>query len=259
VRADDLFVTVAAHAGPYVERELQRHIVFDQVEVLPLPKTLGGITVIGAAPLLATLGWDAPAAGAFVEVAFGDARLLLHPEAAAPAGSVTIHALRRQLPELIGTLLAAGGRALTTAAFDALRIGAGVPLAPLDAGAGVLPQEAGLESLVSYRKGCYLGQEIMARIEARGRLRRSLAGVRLEPPPGRVAESVSAPPAGTELTAQGRTVGRLGSAVDHPRHGWIALAVLRDDLDPAADLVADGWRAHPVPLPFDLPFDPAPG
>jgi hypothetical protein len=63
--------------------------------------------------------------------------------------------------------------------LERLRIAAVIPAVPRDAGPGDLPQEAGLgEAAVSYTKGCFLGQEVMARLKTRGRVRRRLRLVR---------------------------------------------------------------------------------
>jgi folate-binding protein YgfZ len=66
--------------------------------------------------------------------------------------------------------------------LNSLRLRSGVPRVPIDAGVQDFPQESGLESLVSYHKGCYLGQEVMARIHAMGTLRRALRKVHADGP-----------------------------------------------------------------------------
>lgn len=240
-REDDLFVAVEAGQAATVAASLRAHIVFDQVTLEPLEGQLASVLLQGEPaalqPLLAALQLEVPAAGRFVQAPFGSARLLAHPLRRTAVGGVALHALARDVEALTEALLDAGAVGVTPDALAALRVAAGIPLAPLDAGEGVLPQEAGLEPLVSYRKGCYLGQEIMARIEARGSLKRALAGVRL-----------AAPPAGSpphELRAGERTVGRLGSWAHHPRLGWIALAVLRRELPPEAELQVVGGAADP--------------
>jgi tRNA-modifying protein YgfZ len=103
-------------------------------------------------------------------------------------------------------------------------------------GEEALPQEAGLDDRVSYRKGCYLGQEIMARIEGRGTLRRGLARLRLDGAPlDAQARDV--------IDGGGRSVGRVGSAAPTPQ-GWQALAVLRLDVADGAALRALGVEAQ---------------
>lgn len=109
---------------------------------------------------------------------------------------------------------AAPGEVAAPGALEAVRIGAGVPAVPADCGAGEFPQECGLDAWVSYAKGCYLGQEVMARIQSMGSLRRIL-------------RRVSGPVAvGQELrAADGKTVGTVRSAA-----GDLGLALVAADL-----------------------------
>ncbi|MCU0792560.1 MAG: folate-binding protein [Opitutaceae bacterium] len=100
------------------------------------------------------------------------------------------------------------------------RLAAGVPAIPGEFGAADLPQEAGLEEVaLSFTKGCYLGQEVMARLHAMGRVRRRLV---------RVAGAGAAPSAGAGLhdAAEGKRVGELRAAVDDVRGGWLGLAMV---------------------------------
>ena len=92
----------------------------------------------------------------------------------------------------------APGELASVAVLDAVRIRAGVPAVPADCGANEFPQECGLEAWVSYTKGCYLGQEVMARIQSMGSLRRILrrvtgpvtVGQELKSPEGKVVGTV---------------------------------------------------------------------
>jgi folate-binding protein YgfZ len=102
----------------------------------------------------------------------------------------------------------------TLAELDAQRIAAGIPAVPVDCGANEFPQECGLDTWVSYTKGCYLGQEVMARIQSLGSLRRILR---------RVAGPVSV---GQELkSAEGKVLGTVRSAA-----GDVGLALVSVDL-----------------------------
>ena len=104
--------------------------------------------------------------------------------------------------------------------LESLRISAGVPAVPADCGANEFPQECGLEAWVSYTKGCYLGQEVMARIQSMGSLRRILR---------RVSGSVTV---GQELkTPEGKTAGVVRSAA-----GDAGLALVSVDLPEGAEL-----------------------
>lgn len=90
------------------------------------------------------------------------------------------------------------GEAGSREELEALRISAGVPSVPADCGANEFPQECGLDAWVSYTKGCYLGQEVMARIQSMGSLRRILrraegpvsVGLELKTPDGKVVGTV---------------------------------------------------------------------
>jgi folate-binding protein YgfZ len=94
--------------------------------------------------------------------------------------------------------VAALGELATLAELDALRLAGGVPAVPADCGANEFPQECGLDAWVSYTKGCYLGQEVMARIQSMGSLRRILrrvsgvvvVGQELKSPEGKVVGTV---------------------------------------------------------------------
>ncbi|MBM3320362.1 MAG: aminomethyltransferase family protein [Candidatus Eisenbacteria bacterium] len=105
-------------------------------------------------------------------------------------------------------------------AFEILRMEAGTPLFGADIGPDLGPLEAGLESVVSFGKGCFPGQEILAKTHHRGKPPKSLVGLAIEGdrPPDR----------GSAVLADGAEVGRITSAVRsiHPG-GVIAFAVIR--------------------------------
>ena len=118
----------------------------------------------------------------------------------------------------------APGELGSLAELDSARIAAGVPSVPADCGANEFPQECGLDAWVSYTKGCYLGQEVMARIQSMGSLRRILR---------RVEGPVSV---GLELkTPEGKVAGLVRSAA-----GDVGLALVSVDL--AEGVVLGGVR-----------------
>ena len=115
----------------------------------------------------------------------------------------------------------AGWRELDAREMAWRRIAAGVPAVPADIGPGDLPGEGALEhDAISYTKGCYLGQEVIARLKAMGQVRRRLLRVA-----GAVGEAV---PAGlpAALWAGERKVGEVRSAVRDDAGGWIGLAMV---------------------------------
>ena len=138
-------------------------------------------------------------------------------------------------------LLAAGAVPADDAAAEIRRVETGRPRYGVDLDDSVIPQEAGLnERAVSFSKGCYVGQETVARLFYRGKPNRHLRGLRLDGP----AET------GQPLTLGEREVGRLGSVVESPTLGWIALALVRKEAEPGATLAAGERTATVVELPF---------
>jgi tRNA-modifying protein YgfZ len=137
-----------------------------------------------------------------------------------------------------------GVPAVAEAAVECLRVQHGQPRYGIDLDDSVIPQEAGLnERAVSFTKGCYVGQETVARLYYRGKPNRQLRGLRLSAP---------ASP-GDELTFEGRTVGQVTSVAQSPAFGPIALALVRREAPPGTVVtVGDGpgLTAEVVELPF---------
>jgi tRNA-modifying protein YgfZ len=132
---------------------------------------------------------------------------------------------------------------VSEASAECRRIEAGRPRHGLDTDGDTIPQEAGLnERAVSFTKGCYVGQETVARLHYKGRPNRHLRGLRL-----------SQPAAHGERVALGeRELGNIGSACVSPEHGPIALALLRREASPG-DTVAVGAGGTPAEV-VELPF-----
>jgi folate-binding protein YgfZ len=126
-------------------------------------------------------------------------------------------------------------------AAEVVRVETGRPRYGVDLDETVIPQEAGLnERAVSFTKGCYVGQETVARLYYRGKPNRRLLGVKLDEPA----------PTGTELRLGEKIVGKLGSVVVSPDHGPIALALVRREANPGDTVQADGASALIVEIPF---------
>jgi folate-binding protein YgfZ len=144
---------------------------------------------------------------------------------------------------VIAALLARGAVSIPEQAAECLRIERGRPRYGIDLDDSVIPQEAGLnERAVSFTKGCYLGQETVARLYYKGKPNRHLRGLRLSAP-GSTAD---------ELRIGERVVGRLGSCAVSPRLGPIALALVRREAEPGAQVAVAGSdaRAQVIELPF---------
>jgi folate-binding protein YgfZ len=131
---------------------------------------------------------------------------------------------------------------VSEAAAECVRIERGRPRLGFELD-GVIPQEAELnERAVSFTKGCYVGQETVARLFYKGKPNRHLRGLRLSTPAAH----------GDPVLLGEREVGTIGSACVSPIHGPIALALIRREAAPDQEVLvgADGAKAVVTELPF---------
>ena len=185
----------------------------------------------------------------------GDLPAHEHANLAARVGGVEVLAIRTdtgvdllcgadETERLAGVLRDAGAQAVDEQAAECLRIERGRPRFGVDLQPdAVIPQEAGLnERAVSFTKGCYVGQETVARLHYKGKPNRHLRGLRLSAPV----------PAGSELRLGERVLGTLTSVARSPRLGAIGLALVRREAAPGDVLAAGpaGVDAEVVELPF---------
>ncbi|MEE9208250.1 MAG: glycine cleavage T C-terminal barrel domain-containing protein [Gemmatimonadota bacterium] len=146
--------------------------------------------------------------------------------------------------DLHEAVLQAGGSAVSEEAYNIWRIERGIPLYGPDISLENLPQETGQEErAISLTKGCYTGQEVVARIHYRGHVNRVLRGLRC-------AEPLAA---GMELHAGERRAGHVTSAVASPTFGHIALGYVRRQLEPGAALTGPSPVESPIQM-VELPF-----
>ncbi|WP_298966607.1 folate-binding protein YgfZ [uncultured Methylobacterium sp.] len=200
-----LFDFLVSRDGDGFRLDAPRDRTADLVKRLSLYRLRAKVTV-AEAPLAVLAGWDAPAP----DGALRDGRLpdlgwrLYAPESAAPAGDAT------------------------AAAYHSHRIALAVPESGADYALGdAFPHEAGMDQLggVDFRKGCYVGQEVVSRMQHRGTARTRIVGL--------VYRDGAAAAPGTPVTAGQRTLGQTGSAA-----GSRGLALLR--LDRLSDALAAG-------------------
>lgn len=148
--------------------------------------------------------------------------------------------------ELLDTAAPAEAQAISEDELERLRILARTPRLGHELDDRVLPAEAGLEErAISFTKGCYPGQEPVARLHHRGHPNRGLRVVALE-----VGEL---PPYDAELTLEGKVVGRITSAAPDPDHGIVALAYVRREVSTDAVLAVAGGSARQLPAQASEP------
>jgi folate-binding protein YgfZ len=190
--------------------------------------------------LLSVIGPDAPQLAPERE----------HDNARVTLGGATVVAVRTDVG--VDLFFAAEDRDAVRAALafpdgdeaeaEVVRVEHGRPRYGVDLDDTVIPQEAGLnERAVSFTKGCYVGQETVARLYYRGKPNRRLLGLRLSEP----VEP------GTELTLGEKVVGKVGSVVVSPAHGPIALALVRREANPGDRVALKGSTALIVDVPFE--------
>lgn len=212
-------------AGSIISR-FEKYIIADDVELENLSDGSSQLTVYGEALHAAAehFGLAVPDAGSFARV--GECFCFATPRAESPA--LEVIGPVAALQELAAALESAGCSIIDAAEAARLRISAGIPAVLADATADDFPQECGpLAELVSYRKGCYLGQEIMAGLRKTGRTTRGLCRVVSD---GKLPENAP-------LFADGKQVGELRSTAKNGT-GAIALAMLRRKVLEAAPTLA---------------------
>ncbi len=214
--------TALAITGPGMLRTvrgwLQKHIFFnDQIKTRDLSGELAQFTLIGPA-VTTWVEQTAPglSAAPMYQLWEGAPLLLSAGPQTGGARSYSLFAA----PEVdVRALLPTDAVPLSDTDYDLLRIEAGIPAAGHELTEDYIPLEAGLWESVSFAKGCYIGQEIIARMESRDKLARSLVKLHL---PALV-------PLGTSLTVEGRTVGSVTSSAAHPLGGAVALGYVRSE------------------------------
>ena len=144
----------------------------------------------------------------------------------------------------LSTASGSGMRRVSAAAVEIARIEAGELVFGVDFSGENFPQETGREDAVSYSKGCYLGQEVVARIHYRGGVQRLPRGLHFD--------ADRTPDAGAELLFEGRSVGRATSVTQSARFGAIGLGLLHQrGAAPGTRLeVVGSGAAEVVALPF---------
>lgn len=225
--ADNHRIVTTPGVGERLVRHLDRYILREQVELRDDSATLYALAVVGprAADALRAAGCGNPPDGPLgyacpARATTGDRiDVLAWPLTTVPA--LFLAAEASTAAAVAQALLAAGAVACGALAFEALRIESGWPWTAVDLPEKCLPQEVARDAqAISFTKGCYIGQETVARLDALGHVNKTLAGLRFD--------SAAPPPAGTELTAAGQPAGHLTSAARVPGHDMsVALGYLR--------------------------------
>lgn len=238
--AEELFFDMEPDAAPLVSPHLDQYLISEDCELRDLTEHIGNLGVFGprATEVMAHfLGADLPVLPLHHHVSCtveGQPGLLV---SAAPFGVpgwelwLPVGVLASTWAGLLQRVEAVGGKAVGEDALEITRIRSGIPRYGNDLTEATIPLEANLEAAISYTKGCYVGQEVIAKATYRGQVRRKMARLELSSPEVE---------AGAGLLDGDRNVGTITS-VAPADGGAVALAyVRRDRLEVGRVLAVEG-------------------
>lgn len=211
---------------------LTRMVFWSKVEPRDATPELAMLTVVGpsTADVLAAAGTPVPDVGAALALDGGGFVRRSGTPGTDAADAVVPRADRQAW---FDRLIASGARAAGTVAYEALRVEALRPRLGLDTDERTIPHETGwIGPAVHLTKGCYRGQETVARVANLGRPPRRLVLLLLD------EGGAELPVAGAAVTSAGRSVGRVGTVVQHHELGPVALALVKRSLPVDAELLA---------------------
>lgn len=246
VSEDAVLLELPGDRLPAVEAILVHYRVGAPVRFAAPPTRVVGLVGPRSGARLAELGLEPPgeAGESHALHGFADAKVRVVRATDLPGAGFVLHAPPETAPALLDALASEATPLLGREALDALRVEAGRPWYGSDVTRENLLHETGLIAQChSPSKGCYVGQEVVARLEGRGgNVNKKLRGLRLGAPAA----------AGAPVSAGGRDVGRVTTAAVSPRLGPVALAYLdRGHLEPGAEVEVAGAPARVVSLPFE--------
>jgi folate-binding protein YgfZ len=223
---DALIIETVPGQGPRLAEHLDRYHIREDVAIADRSDDWSELLIAGAqAPawLAAFVKAELPSEPlAHVDIPLGDIPLSVRRVGWTAAGGFLISTPAEHVARLWRALRDAGARPCGFEALEAARLEAGTPWYGRDINDKNLPQEVGRDALaISFVKGCYIGQETVARIDALGHVNKLLVGVSFP-------HGDRAPEPGTELTSAGQSVGQVTSSAISPKLGSpLALAYVR--------------------------------
>lgn len=228
-----------------LERRLNMYLLGGPAEIVDVTEHTGEVALAGprAAALLATLDVDdlPEVPLSFREVEIAGVGLTIHRVEDLGVDAWDLHGIDEEFPAVLDALTAAGAVPVSAAASEVLRIEAGVPRFGAELSEEVFPPEVPwfADRAISYTKGCFVGQEIVARIRTYGHVNRELRGLVIEGDP---------PETGTPLTVEGKGAGVVTSSTRIPGGPVIALALVKaDHLETGSAVEVAGVSARVVP------------
>jgi tRNA-modifying protein YgfZ len=256
---DRVLLDVPLQVTSAIREHLDRFIFSEDVQVEDVTEARAGIGVYGPRALevlvAARTEGGAPSSlfeSTRVRLAGADAILVRSDEPGIPGYEVVVDSA--QAEAVTAALLRSGAVRVTPQDVEAVRIESGRPRFGVDMDAETIPLEAGLEErAISRSKGCYVGQEVIVRVQDRGhgRVAKRLVGLTFD-------ADAPVPSAGARIASGERDIGRVTSAIRSPALARpIAMGyVHRDFVEPGTEVVVDGAAAAVSSLPLVAPSAP---
>ena len=260
LRAGAFWLDLAAEAVEGVSHRLERYIIADDVTLTDVSQSYGRLGIEGpnAGEILTAAGVEGlpSQADAVVDASVGGVEAAIARYGWTGEEAFQLFVAKGAEQSVASELLSAGESqgivAASAEVMDILRIEAGVPRLGRELSEDVLPDEAHLARAISLTKGCYTGQEILARLQSRGQVNHLLVGLEFPDagaPPELGAEIWADP---TDGGGRGRPIGAVTSVCQSPKAGRIALAfVRRAQAEPGTSVRLGDQRARVVELPFE--------
>lgn len=235
--SDELELEVTAEQADKLFSHLDRFIIMDDVELVPLDAdTAIGLTGPKASEVLARLGLPSlPEPLTQTRAEWNQVSVLIRRQYGTLVDHYALWIPSAPAPGLWSALQGAGAQPVGSAALEAFRIAEGIPRYGIDIMERDLPQETSQLRALHFDKGCYIGQEIVERIRSRGNVHRHLRSLELTGPQ---------PEPGTRLTLDNAEVGQITSAAELPLTAGtrrFGMGMIRGDAEP-----------HNLPLSYSV-------
>ena len=243
-RGENLVAEIDREQAQSLVQILKRYIIMDKVQIADQSDKLAVIGIAGpkSGEVLAAAGLNATIESLDItDIEWKDfnATLVRSDNASFPAYELWVPAEKEESTR--NALRHAGAEEVSPETLESFRILCGIPQFGRDIREKTLPQETGQDRALNFNKGCYIGQEIVERIRARGAVHRTFTGFTIEG---------TAPAAGTKIQSEGRDVGEITSVMAQPLKGkQLALGYLRKEFL-EKHLSAGEATVKPVALPL---------
>jgi folate-binding protein YgfZ len=248
-RGDYLLVTTDRAQAPAIAEIFERYIIMDDVEVAEISDKLGAVGIGGpkAGETLGAAGIDVSQleAGQVIDTVWRELGISVVRSVQPQLDGYEIWVASENVDKVWDALVHAGATPVGTDALELYRIARGVPRYGVDLRERDLAQETGQQHALNFSKGCYIGQEIVERIRARGNVHRAFVGFEVQGEP---------PQPGTKVCASDKDMGEITSAARVPfpsGERTLALGYLRREVAaPGTTVDIAGQSATVRALPF---------